>query len=235
MDPKALNYDKWATSNNGSCIYPSALPPATTTPPTVSPTSTPPTPVVPPTPPAGTPTSGQVLKKEPTYIAKNKVKKLLEITGSSRDSIHTSIRNKAKIESEKQGNSIFISKLKINQPILQLPNLTSLLNEAWILPDNSTPDKGGNTVIVGHSYGIKSGKTFAHPFLTLDTLLPGDMLEVKWKGKTYTYEVFDNDQFAPDNIWLEDDTEESILTLYSCGRYTNLYRQVVRASLVSVK
>ncbi len=219
MDPNALNYDKWATLDNGSCTYPQAVV----------------------NPPAPTDNPGADIKKDsitkvmPTYIPKNKTKKMLELTGNPRSIANTRIRNSAITLANSEGNRLRIGSLNIQQPVLQLDSLAPLLNESWILPDNSTPDKPGNTVIVGHSYGIRGGKQFKNTFFDLANVKTGEKIEVDWKGKTYVYEVFDNQQFAPNNVWLEDDTVESVLTIYSCGRYTTAYRQVVRAYLKEVK
>lgn len=222
MDPKALNYDKSVTINNGTCKY---LIATSTTTPSVAPVVS----------PVDVPIVAPILTIEPTYIPKNKLKKLLEITGNPRDIVNTALRTNAIAAAIKEKNSIKISGIKVSQPILQLPTLTPLLGETWILPDNSTPDKGGNTVIVGHSYSERGGKKIKNTLFDLVDLKIGEKIEVAWKGKMYVYQVFDNDQFAPNDIWLEDDTKESMITIYSCGRFTTAYRQVVRASLVEIK
>ena len=219
MDPNALNYDKWATLDNGSCKYPQTV-------------------VNPPNPtdnPGADTKKDPITKVMPTYIPKNKTKKMLELTGNPRSVVNTRIRNSAIALANSEGNRLRIRSLNIQQPVLQLDSITPLLNESWILPDNSTPDKPGNTVIVGHSYGIRGGKQFKNTFFDLANVKTGEKIEVDWKGKTYVYEVFDNQQFAPNNVWLEDDTVESVLTIYSCGRYTTAHRQVVRAYLKEVR
>jgi|GEM_PF-6981161 len=225
MDPLALNYDKWVTSNNGSCKYPITSP--TSTPPTISPTSTPPT-VPPIVSPAGTSTPTI------TYIPKAKRQIILQITGPL-ESIQTKLRKNALKVSLSEGNSITIPHIGTKKPVLQLPNLDPLLNELWMLPWGSTPDKGNNTVLVGHSYNQQKGKQWPNVLFDLDKVKVGEQITLDWKGKKYTYEVIDNKQFDAKDVYIEDDTKESILTIYGCGKYTTKYRQVVRALLVSVE
>lgn len=230
MDLFAINYDKWATSNNGSCKYPEGA----TTSPSVLPiqggTTSPALsndliPII---------ASSSIASSTITYIPSNKKKLFLEITGALSYG-NSKIRSLARMQAKKDGASIVIPALKIQQPILILPTLKPLLNEAWILPDGSTPDKGGNTILVGHSFNsIKKVKS-QNTFFNLDALKIAEKIELAWKGKTYVYQVVDNDQFSPENVWIEDNTVESILTIYTCGKYTTSYRQVVRASLIEVK
>lgn len=139
---------------------------------------------------------------------------------------------KALVIARQEKNSIRIPKLHVNKAILQLPTIDALRSEFWVLPWTSTPDKGGNTVLVAHSYNLVKGKYSKSTLFNLDTMEKGDTIEMTWKGKTYTYEVIDKMlKVSPDNISVEDQTEAPMLTIYGCGRYDNTYRNVIRAVL----
>ena len=131
----------------------------------------------------------------------------------------------------KEQNSLSISKLGVNKPVLQLPSIDSLFREAMILPWTSTPDKGGNTVLVGHAYYLRNGVYSKSTFYELDTLASGDEIEMTWKGVKYTYVVKEVKKVKPNQIEIEDQTTTPTLTIYSCGRFTNAFRTVVVATL----
>lgn len=226
-DPLAINYNKTATVDNGTCKYPSLIGP-TSTPPIVTPTSTLPT--VPPVviPPSGTTTPPI------TYIPKAKRQLILQLTGPL-EALQTRLRRDALKIALSEGNAVTIPHIGVSKPVLQLPNLDPLLNEFWMLPWGSTPEKGNNTILVAHSYNQQKGKQWPNVLFNLDKVKAGEKITFDWKGKTYTYEVVDNKQFDAKDVYIEDDTKESVLTIYGCGKYTTKYRQVVRAVLRSVE
>ncbi len=159
---------------------------------------------------------------------------MLQKTGglAKPDNTRLSTNRNANSVAGKEGNSLVIKKLGINKHILQLPTIDALFREAMISPGSpSTPDKGGNTVLVGHAYYSRNGSQSKSTFFELDTMKAGDEIEVTWKGVKYTYIVSEVKTVKPDQIEVEDQTTESILTIYSCGRYTNAIRNVVVAKL----
>ena len=95
---------------------------------------------------------------------------LLQKTGGTTLESRTLSNRNANSIAGKEGNSLVISKLGINKHILQLPTIDSLFREAMILPWTSTPDKGGNTVLVGHAYYLRNGKYSKSTFYDLDTM-----------------------------------------------------------------
>jgi LPXTG-site transpeptidase (sortase) family protein len=139
---------------------------------------------------------------------------------------------KAVAQAVQEKNILSIPSLSVQKPIIQGDSIDPLRAETWILPWTSTPDKGGNTVIVAHSYNLVKGKYSKSTFFDLETMKAGDTISVTWKGVLYTYEVSEVMQkVSPETISVEDQTEAPMLTLYGCGRYNNTYRTVVKAVL----
>lgn len=155
----------------------------------------------------------------------------LQKTGGLKEDARTALNRKANTVATTEGNSLVISKLGVNKPVLQLPSINSLFREAMVLPWTSTPDKGGNTVLVGHAYYLKNGFYSKSTFYELDTLKAGDEIVMNWKGKAYTYVVKETKKVKPTDISIEDQTTTPTLTIYTCGRFTNLTRTVVVATL----
>ena len=70
----------------------------------------------------------------------------------------------------------------LDQPILEGRDTYAVLNHGILRwPASSTPDKGGNTVLIGHRF------TYSHPqgvFYYLDKVKVGDKLSVAWGNKS---------------------------------------------------
>jgi LPXTG-site transpeptidase (sortase) family protein len=128
-------------------------------------------------------------------------------------------------------NSLTISKLGVDKSVLQLKDIAPLRSEFWVLPWTSTPEKGGNTVVVGHAYNNVKGKFTKSTLYELDTLKAGDEIIFTWKGTKYTYVVSETKKVSPNQIEIEDQTANPTLTIYSCGKFTNKIRTVVVATL----
>jgi sortase A len=111
-------------------------------------------------------------------------------------------------------NRLFIPSIWVDVDIVEGGTDKVLSLGAWRRPNSSTPDKGGNTVITGHRYQYTppSNKTFYN----LDKMEKGDKIYIYWSGKKYEYEVDRAFIVAPEETWIEDNTEDSILTLYTC-------------------
>jgi len=99
----------------------------------------------------------------------------------------------------------------------------------WRLPYTSTPDKGGNTVLVGHRFTYAGSAVFYH----LDKVKEGDRLGLYWQDKLYTYEVFNIRTVTPDEVSVEANTTEPRLTLYTCTPlWSTTHRLVIQARLI---
>ncbi|MCA9385717.1 class E sortase [Candidatus Dojkabacteria bacterium] len=128
---------------------------------------------------------------------------------------------------------LIIPKIGVSGAVLEGTDASTLDQGFWHRPASSNPSEGGNTVITGHRFLYKDGpKTFYH----LDKLEIGDEIRVLWEGIDYTYEVESIHEVHPRNIAVEDNTQEPILTLYTCTPlWTAENRLVIRAKLINTK
>lgn len=128
-----------------------------------------------------------------------------------------------------QDNRIIISKISVDASIVEGENELALDIGMWHLPDSSTPNKGGNTVITGHRFLYTSGP---NTFFNLDKVTIDDTILVYWEGKEYKYKIYEITIVTPDRVDIEANTNESILTLYTCTPlWTNTKRLVIKAIL----
>lgn len=107
-------------------------------------------------------------------------------------------------------NRLIIDKINVNALVHDSDNL----NLGVVRRQNSsTPDKGGNTVLVAHRNTVFDT---ANTFYLLDKMAIGDMFTVVWNGQEYSYQVDTIKVVTPDDIALEDPTGAPRLTLYTC-------------------
>jgi sortase A len=106
-----------------------------------------------------------------------------------------------------------------------------LLNKGiWRRPKTSTPDKGGNTVLVAHRFLYRSGP---NTFYLLDKVAIGDEITVWWNKSRYTYKVIETKTVEPDALEIEHSTDDARLTLYTCAPlFSSSHRLVVIAKPV---
>ena len=126
-------------------------------------------------------------------------------------------------------NRLIIPKISVDSPIGESTDKNALGQGMLHIPNTSTPDLGGNTVIIGHRVLFTSGPNTLY---NLDKVAVNDLIFVYWKGKEYVYKVFKIKIVSPEQTNIEDNTNESIITLYTCTpRWTSQKRLVVRAIL----
>lgn len=102
----------------------------------------------------------------------------------------------------------------------------------WHIPESSTPDRGSNTVLVGHRFTYKDPAVFYH----LDKVAVGDPIIAVVGGKLYNYKVTEKKIVNPTDLWIEDPTDDNRLTIYTCDPLWSIRnRLVVVASLESVE
>ncbi len=98
--------------------------------------------------------------------------------------------------------------------------------KTWRRTHTNTPDRGGNTVIVGHRYENQD----EYPLFRIDEVVKGDIITTYWDGRQYDYKVTKTFEVTHKDIWVEDPTDEDMLTLYACD-WTGNNRLVVQAEL----
>ncbi len=170
------------------------------------------------------------------YFSKNSA---LEIEKKLENNIQEQ-NNKISTTTEKKlelvGNTIYIPSIDLETEIKELKSIDDLHTGSWRRPETSTPDKGGNTVIVAHRYTRKNGESGPNTFYFLPKVQMGEKIFVNHENKMYEYEVYDIKIVEPEDTYIEDPTKENILTLYTCTPlWTSSQRHVVVAKLISPK
>lgn len=135
-------------------------------------------------------------------------------------------------EISRDENHLVIPKIGLDQHIW-IGDSPWLVNKGvWHIPHSSTPDKGSNTVLVGHRFTYKDPAVFYH----LDKVEAGDPIIAVYDGKLYNYKVSETKIVNPTDIHIEDPTEENVLTLYTCHPlWSTRQRLVVIAELEGVE
>lgn len=111
-----------------------------------------------------------------------------------------------------QDNRLMIQKIGLNVPINEGQNISALNTGSWRRPNTSSPNKDGNTVIVGHRFTYRGNDMFYH----LDKVKQGDNIRIWWEGKKYDYTVRAISEVGPEKTEVEAPTEIKQLTLYTC-------------------
>jgi len=115
---------------------------------------------------------------------------------------------------QSQANQVIIPSMQLDQPIHEgRDTYTELAKGVWHWPDSSTPDKGSNTVLLGHRF------TYTNPrgvFYFLDTVKVGDEIGLVWNNTTYLYRVYQVEVVSPSHTEILSPTAQPTLTIYTC-------------------
>lgn len=148
------------------------------------------------------------------------------LTNSTRDARSTPDA----FHSDAAHDGLIIPKMLLDTPLIEGPQSDSfnLLNKgAWHLPFASSPDKGGNTVIAGHRFSYTGPRGI---FYFLNKLEPGDDIGLWYHGKLYHYKVESSKTHAATDTYIQEPTDDTRLTLYTC---TPLWNPVSRLVIVA--
>lgn len=127
-------------------------------------------------------------------------------------------------------NKLVIPRIFMDQPVLEGPDVYTANKGIWRLPAGSTPDKGGNTVLIGHRFLYSSSQGV---FYNLDKMQVGDKIALFWDNQRYVYEVSELKTVSPKQTDIEAPTEDARLTLYTCTPlWTSKNRLVVVATQI---
>jgi sortase A len=140
------------------------------------------------------------------------------------------------------GTRIRIPVINLDKVVYTTGTLKQAKDNVWHSPDTEMPDQGGNTVFVGHRYvnlvRDAQGNVVQIPpkpgiFFELPSVPVGSDIYVTYNSREYHYKVTQSFEVRPDEIWVEDETINPTLTLYTCTPlYTHNKRHVVRAELL---
>lgn len=136
-----------------------------------------------------------------------------ELTYAAQKSIVAPAQEKASLKKAGE-NRLSINEIFVDGLIHEGEDAETTLHKGlWRRPKSSTPDKGGNTVIVAHRFLFTDGpNTFYH----LPKIEPGDELNLVWGGKNYSYLVTETKIVSADTTDIEKNTPDDRLTLYTC-------------------
>lgn len=142
------------------------------------------------------------------------------------------INNLPKNEDAVSPDRLVITKIGVNAPIVEAANADYGLSlGAWRVPESSTPDKGGNTVLTGHRFKYLPPSNLT--FFLLDKMENGDIISVVYKEKEYYYRVKETKIVDKTETSILDKSEKPILTLFTCHPiYSTEKRFVVVGELV---
>jgi sortase A len=139
--------------------------------------------------------------------------------------------NEEQLSDPPKDNRLVVPSIALDEPVVEGGDLSVIgSGGTWRRPNTSSPDRGGNTVIVGHRFSYSDPATFYH----LDKISVGERLAIWWEEKEYVYEVFETTVVPASAVSIEGASDQSIVTLYTCTPiWTATNRLVVKAKLIS--
>lgn len=130
------------------------------------------------------------------------------------DKLARSLADPAILLKSTQSNQLIAPRMLLSAPIMESSDPNTLSQHVWRLPDSSTPDKGGNTVLVSSRFSYSQPQGV---FYYLDKLRPGDEFAIVWSGKLYRYHVTNSATISGSWDGPFDKTHQSTVTLYSAA------------------
>lgn len=110
-----------------------------------------------------------------------------------------------------EGDKLVIPRLDMQETVYG-GGMEALRKGVWRLPHTSTPDKDGNTVLVGHRFTYSGEAVFYH----LDKVEVGDPIGLNWHDVFYKYRVVAIKVVPATEVSIEADTTKPRLTIYTC-------------------
>lgn len=129
-------------------------------------------------------------------------------------------------------NTLVIPDLSLYEQIHEGRTIAAANKGVWRLPNTSTPDKGGNTVIVGHRF------TYAGlaVFYNLDKLKQNERITIYWNKMPYVYQISAIKVVDPSDLSVEAHSMNNMLTLYTCTPlWSTRNRLVIQADFIGNK
>ncbi|MGB0757081.1 MAG: sortase [Patescibacteria group bacterium] len=132
------------------------------------------------------------------------------------------------VEDIPQENMIVIPRMGVRAVLNEGSTADTLREGVWRMPQASTPDQGGNTVITAHRYLYRPPDP--RTFFLIDKMVVGDTFTVYWNGEEYNYRVRETKIVEPTEISILYNTPTNQITLFSCTPlFTSDQRLVVIA------
>lgn len=126
--------------------------------------------------------------------------------------------------------TMYIPSIGVEQDIVEATTIKEAKEHVWRRPNTGTLEEGGNIVMVSHRYATIGGER-ASTFYSLPDLEAGELVYIRGEGDDwYIFEMRSSETVEPTRIDIEDPTEETKLTLYTCTPLWNAtHRYVVHA------
>ncbi len=132
---------------------------------------------------------------------------------------------------DRSRNHLILPSLQLDEPIFDGVSALTVHKGIWRRPATSTPDKGSNTVLVGHRFTYNGSAVFYN----LDKLEVDEDVYMVYDKKIYHYKVRSSQIVTPTTVAIEAPTTGPQLTIYTCTPLvTAKNRLVYVASLVEV-
>lgn len=125
---------------------------------------------------------------------------------------------------------LIIPRMMLQTPILEGPVSNSfelLKNGVWHLPFSVDPGQEGNAVLAAHRFSYTGPRGL---FYYLDKLQVGDEIGVQWGNTLHRYHVESSRTVPPTEVSVQQPTNDTRLTLYTC---TPLFNPVNRLVVVA--
>ena len=116
-------------------------------------------------------------------------------------------------------NRLYIPKIDINLPYEQGDEHVMEYGAWWRRPENGNPKDGGNFILSAHRFimGLTPEQTLRKsPFYNIDKLALDDEITIDYQSERYVYVISKIYAVKPNAVEIENRTDESQLTLYSC-------------------
>lgn len=146
-------------------------------------------------------------------------------------------------------NRVVIPRIGKNVPLIDVPSHQNwkqlegniqegLRNGVVVHPVSHDPGNFGNFFLTGHSsyYAWDKGR-FKDVFALLHEVIPGDIVEVYWEGKKYTYKMREKKVIEPTEVSvLKQPKDKQVMTMMTCTPVgTNKQRLILVGDLKSVE
>lgn len=120
---------------------------------------------------------------------------------------------------EIKDKQVIIPKIGVNVEIKE-GDQSVLKTGAWHrFPERGDPEKGGNFIVSGHrfvmGYTPKRTKEMSF-FYNIDKLAVGDTILIDWQKTRYEYKITKIHTVKPNQVEIENPSDEAKLTLYTC-------------------
>jgi LPXTG-site transpeptidase (sortase) family protein len=152
--------------------------------------------------------------------------------GTKARQLENKIKAPVTAETSAGPNGIVVPSMLLDQPILEglTRDMYKILDKGiWHWPDSSSPDKGSNTVLLGHRF------TYTDPrgaLYFLNKVSIGDTIGITWNDRKYVYKVSQIRTVAPTDTSVIAPTEKPTLTVYTCTPLWSPHQRLVVTALL---